>query len=89
MGVGHDPGYSGPYHLVWSRDLYQVAWAQIAAGDRGAGERALDYLWKRQMQPDGCFPQNSNLDGTPRWPTCSSTWSPTRSCSPGSSGAPT
>ena len=68
VGVGHDPGYSGPYHLVWSRDLYQVASAQIAAGDRGAGERALDYLWKRQMQPDGCFPQNSNLDGTPHWP---------------------
>jgi glucoamylase len=65
---GTIPGYSGPYHLVWSRDLYQVASAQIAAGDRGAGERALDYLWERQMQPDGCFPQNSNLDGTPHWP---------------------
>ena len=35
------PGYSGPYHLVWSRDLYQVATAQIAAGDRAAaGARA-------------------------------------------------
>jgi len=59
---------SGPYHLVWSRDLYQVASAQIAAGDRASGERALDYLWERQMQPDGCFPQNSNLDGSPHWP---------------------
>ena len=65
---GTIPGYSGPYHLVWSRDLYQVASAQIAAGDRAAGERALDYLWERQMQPDGCFPQNSNLDGSPHWP---------------------
>ena len=65
---GTIPGYSGPYHLVWSRDLYQVASAQIAAGDRAAGGRALDYLWERQMQADGCFPQNSNLDGTPHWP---------------------
>ena len=29
--------------------------------------RALDYLWTRQQQPDGCFPQNSNLDGSPHW----------------------
>ena len=65
---GTIPGYSGPYHLVWSRDLYQVASAQIAAGDRAAGGRALDYLWERQMQRDGCFPQNSNLDGSPHWP---------------------
>ena len=61
------PGYSGPYHLVWSRDLYQVATAQIAAGDRAAAERALDYLWTRQQADDGCFPQNSNLDGSPHW----------------------
>ena len=60
-------GYSGPYHLVWSRDLYQVATAQIAAGDRAAAERALDYLWTRQQAEDGCFPQNSNLDGSPHW----------------------
>jgi glucoamylase len=59
---------SGPYHLVWSRDLYQVATAQIAAGDTAAAARALDYLWTRQQQPDGCFPQNSNLDGSPHWP---------------------
>ena len=60
-------GYSGPYHLVWSRDLYQVATAQIAAGDRAAAGRALDYLWTRQQADDGCFPQNSNLDGSPHW----------------------
>ena len=65
---GTIPGYSGPYHLVWSRDLYQVATAQIAAGDRAAAGRALDYLWNRQQADDGCFPQNSNLDGTPHWP---------------------
>ena len=65
---GQIAGYSGPYHLVWSRDLYQVATAQIAAGDRAAAGRALDHLWELQQQPDGCFPQNANLDGTPHWP---------------------
>ena len=65
---GRIPGYSGPYHLVWSRDLYQVATAQIAAGDRAAAGRALDHLFELQQQPDGCFPQNANLDGTAHWP---------------------
>ena len=30
---------SGPYHLVWSRDLYQVATALLAAGDAAAASR--------------------------------------------------
>ncbi|UQU61504.1 glycoside hydrolase family 15 protein [Couchioplanes caeruleus] len=58
---------SGPYHLVWSRDLYQIATALISAGDtRGAG-RALDFLFHAQQKPDGSFPQNSQVDGTPVW----------------------
>jgi glucoamylase len=65
---GTIPGYSGPYHLVWARDLYQVATAQLAAGDRAAAGRALDHLWERQQLPDGCFPQNANVDGSPHWP---------------------
>jgi glucoamylase len=65
---GNIPGYSGPYHLVWSRDAYQVATAQLAAGDRAAANRAVDYLFGRQQKADGCFPQNSNVDGTPHWP---------------------
>ena len=64
---GQLPGYNGPYHLVWSRDLYEMATAEIAAGDRAAAGRALDYLWTRQQQPDGCLPQNSNVDGSPHW----------------------
>jgi len=58
---------SGVYHLVWSRDLYQVATAQLAAGDRPAAERALDFLLFRQQKPDGSFPQNSEVDGTEHW----------------------
>ncbi|MET0513381.1 MAG: glycoside hydrolase family 15 protein [Thermoleophilaceae bacterium] len=55
------------YHLVWSRDLYQVGTALIAAGDRDGAERALEFLFERHQKPDGSFPQNSLVDGTPRW----------------------
>jgi glucoamylase len=55
---------TGGYHLVWARDLYQVATAQFAAGDREAATRALDYLLQVQQRRDGSFPQNSTLEGT-------------------------
>jgi glucoamylase len=58
---------SGPYHLVWSRDLYQIATGLLAAGDRAGAVRALDHLFTVQQRPDGSFPQNSRLDGTPVW----------------------
>ncbi len=51
------------YHLVWSRDLYQVATAFMALGDKAAATRALDYLFKYQQRDDGSFPQISWLDG--------------------------
>jgi len=58
---------SGAYHLVWSRDLYEIATALIEDGDRAGAERALTYLFERQQRPDGSFPQNSTVDGTPHW----------------------
>jgi|GEM_PF-109149 len=57
----------GGYHLVWSRDLYQVATAFQALGDKSSADRALDYLFRVQQKPDGSFPQNSWLDGRPFW----------------------
>jgi glucoamylase len=63
---GHEEP-SGPYHLVWSRDLYQIATGLIAAGDRAGANRALDYLFTVQQKADGSFPQNSRVDGTPVW----------------------
>lgn len=57
----------GGYHLVWSRDLYQVATAFMALGDKAAAIRALDFLFKVQQRKDGSFPQNSWLDGKPYW----------------------
>jgi glucan 1,4-alpha-glucosidase len=60
-------GNAGGYHLVWARDLYEVATAFMAIGDRAAAERALDYLFRVQQKADGSFPQNSWLDGRPYW----------------------
>jgi glucan 1,4-alpha-glucosidase len=57
----------GGYHLVWARDLYEVATAQLAIGDADAANRSLDYLFTVQQKPDGSFPQNTLLDGTPYW----------------------
>jgi glucoamylase len=58
---------SGAYHLVWSRDLYQIATALFAAGDDAGAKRALTYLFETQQKADGSFPQNSYVDGTQRW----------------------
>ena len=58
---------SGAYHLVWSRDLYQIATALIAAGDTAGANRALDYLFVKQQKADGSFPQNSTVDGKEHW----------------------
>ena len=63
--VAADEAGVGGYHLVWARDLYQVATAQLAAGDAPAANRSLDYLFEVQQKEDGSFPQNTLLDGTP------------------------
>jgi glucoamylase len=60
----NEPTISG-YHAVWSRDLYHVATAFEAMGDRASANRALDYLFRIQQKPDGSFPQNSWIDGRP------------------------
>jgi len=57
----------GGYHLVWARDLYEVATAFWADGDKSAAERALNYLFTVQQKSDGSFPQNSWLDGRSYW----------------------
>lgn len=57
--------YVGGYHLVWARDLYQVATAYIALGDMDSANRALDYLFTRQQKADGSYPQITWLDGRP------------------------
>ena len=58
-----DPGY----RKVWPRDLYHAARALLAAGDRSTAEDVARFM-RRQQQPDGGMPQNTDLDGTPIWP---------------------
>lgn len=58
---------SGAYHLVWSRDSYQFGTALWAMGDRAAARRTVDWLFDVQQLPDGSFPQNSDVEGTPVW----------------------
>jgi glucoamylase len=53
------------YHAVWARDLYHVATAFDAMGDRVTANRLLDYLFRVQQKRDGSFPQNSWVDGRP------------------------
>jgi glucoamylase len=66
-GANANDNTVGGYHLVWSRDLYQVATAYMALGDTAAANRALDFVFNVQQKPDGSFPQNSMLDGKPFW----------------------
>jgi glucoamylase len=66
-GTGFEQPKSGVYHAVWSRDLYQIATAMLAAGDRGAAERGLSFVFDKQQRPDGSIRQNTFVDGTPHW----------------------
>jgi len=56
----------GGYHLVWTRDMVHAAIALLASGSPEPARRALVYLATRQ-RPDGGFPQNFWVDGTPYW----------------------
>ena len=58
----NEPMVTG-YHAVWARDLYHVATAFDALGDRATANRLLDYLFNVQQKLDGSFPQNSFVDG--------------------------
>jgi glucoamylase len=56
----------GGYHLVWTRDMVNSATGLLACGDTVTPSRALVYLACTQ-RPDGGFPQNFWIDGTPYW----------------------
>jgi glucoamylase len=56
----------GGYHLVWPRDLVEVAGGLLAAGAREDVHRVLHYLQATQ-EADGHWPQNMWLDGSPYW----------------------
>lgn len=56
----------GGYHLVWTRDMVNTVSALLACGDKVTPCRALIYLACSQ-RPDGGFPQNFWVDGSPYW----------------------
>ncbi|MGH6670926.1 MAG: glucan 1,4-alpha-glucosidase [Xanthobacteraceae bacterium] len=56
----------GGYHLVWPRDLVQIAGGLLAAGSPADAKAVLEYLVAVQ-ESDGHWLQNSWLDGRPYW----------------------
>ena len=56
----------GGYHLVWPRDLVEIAGGFIAMGAHEHVRRVLRYLQVTQ-EADGHWSQNMWLDGTPYW----------------------
>jgi glucoamylase len=56
----------GGYHLVWPRDLVEIAGGLLAAGARNEARQVIRYLQSIQEE-DGHWPQNCWLDGTPYW----------------------
>ena len=65
-GAARSDRERGGYHLVWTRDMVHTATALLACDRREEALRALVYLATRQ-RPDGGFPQNFWVDGTPYW----------------------
>jgi glucoamylase len=56
----------GGYHLVWPRDLVEIAGGFVAIGALEHVRRVLRYLQVTQ-EPDGHWSQNMWLDGRPYW----------------------
>lgn len=71
--------FTGGYHLVWPRDLYNIALGFFLGGDRASALRALEFLKKIQYRKGewnydqrlipklGAFPQNVWVDGKDYW----------------------
>ena len=71
----------GGYHLIWPRDLYQMATTWMAVGDMPSARAAFRRLRTAQLTPldgswefgfrrhsrDGSFMQNFWIDGAPYW----------------------
>ncbi len=51
------------YHVVWTRDEYEMASALLAAGDATDANAALQYIFSYEEEPSGAVKQNSFLNG--------------------------
>lgn len=52
------------YHVVWTRDEYEMATALLAAGDTAGANAALQYIFTYEENSNGSVKQNSFLNGT-------------------------
>jgi glucoamylase len=52
------------YHVVWTRDEYEMASALLAAGDSTDANAALQYIFTYEEESNGAVKQNSFLNGT-------------------------
>ena len=51
------------YHVVWTRDEYEMASALLAAGDPTDANAALQYIFSYEEEADGAVKQNTFLNG--------------------------
>jgi glucoamylase len=52
------------YHVVWTRDEYEMASALLAAGDTADANAALSYIFQYEEESNGAVKQNTFLNGT-------------------------
>jgi glucoamylase len=55
------------YHLVWTRDEYEMATSLLAAGDSTDAQAALSYILKYEVESSGEVKQNTWLNGNQEW----------------------
>lgn len=65
---GYSRGDDSPigYHIVWTRDMVEVAGGLLAVGRYDDVREMIGFLQSTQRD-DGHWPQNMWLDGTPYW----------------------
>ena len=65
--VGASTAKGSGYNFVWSRDLYQVFTVFDAIDDVETAIDQLEYIYRYQQDESGFIPQNTYVNGTPRW----------------------
>jgi glucoamylase len=65
--VSADGGGQHGYHLVWTRDEYEMASALLAAGDKQDAGDALTYILNYEEESSGQVKQNTWLNGNVMW----------------------
>jgi glucoamylase len=61
--VSANSGGGHGYHVVWTRDEYEMASALLAAGDATDANAALQYIFSYEEESNGAVKQNTFLNG--------------------------